>query len=703
MTRTPILFGAVLAVFAMLGCSRPPADTQTSLAPRAGRPAWVKEQGIVMVGNWEPLIFRLRLGGRYWGTDVIERWEAEHAETTIPRLKELGVNLIITNLHKGFGLKAEAEDIEATRKLTERAHEHGIRVGGYVGATMMAETFFAEEPDAPNWRQVNEWGQPFYYNAEQTYRFPACRNNPGYREFIRKVLRLGIQDLKLDLIHFDQMQWWPEPRSCRCSHCQEKFRAFLSRRYDDKLRRLRFGFTRLDDIAPPPFGLWSPPIPFPQLQDPLMQEWTHFRAQSLAGHYADFDGYIHSLNPEVALEGNPNLNFAMNKGFMQGEDLGQLLEHGDIVWSESPHHAAWTPDGRLVSKIRAFKAVRIMGKSLFVYSGNSMFGAQSPPELMMAEAIAFNDMNLGMVGDPTADGTSLSAGARRYIDFFHSRAKDLVHTTPIADAAVLRSFNSIEFNPGRCNVSTVLFEQTLIQSKIPFALIFDRHLKELDRYKVLVLANQEALSDDQVALVREFVRNGGGLVATDDSSLLTDWRRRRSKFALADVFGVELPPPASAENKPLRTTFGKGRVVYIPRIEPAVPPPPPQMTYDFANEHWKLPKNWRDLAAAVSWAAGDRLSVSVEAPLSVTLELAEQKDTGTRLLHLLNYDVSKPLANIPVSVLLPAGRTLGEVTLESPDEDGRQTLNFTVREGVASFRIPKLKIYDLVLLRIQTP
>ena len=27
-------------------------------------------------------------------------------------------------------------------------------------------------------------------------------------------LRLGVEDMKLDLIHFDQMSWWPEPSSC---------------------------------------------------------------------------------------------------------------------------------------------------------------------------------------------------------------------------------------------------------------------------------------------------------------------------------------------------------------------------------------------------------------------------------------------------------------------------------------------------------
>ena len=166
--------------------------------------------------------------------------------------------------------------------------------------------------------------------------------------------------------------------------------------------------------------------------------------------------------------------------------------------------------------------------------------------------MAYNDMNLGMVGHVTSHGVDLTAAAQKYVNFFHAHAKDLVDTQGIADAAVLRSFASVEFNPARSLLSSLLFEQTLIQTKIPFDIISDRHLNDLSKYKVLILADQDALSDEQVNTIREFVRHGGGLVATEETSLRNDWRRQRDRFGLADVFGIDRPGPA------VRQIFGQG-------------------------------------------------------------------------------------------------------------------------------------------------
>jgi hypothetical protein len=102
------------------------------------------KEGIVMVGNWEPLTFIRRRGGQ--SMEELENWPLERTEEVTRKLHEQGVTLVVTNLHKGFGLKTEAADIEATRRFTAYAHQHGLRVGGYIGASMMFETFFAEEP-----------------------------------------------------------------------------------------------------------------------------------------------------------------------------------------------------------------------------------------------------------------------------------------------------------------------------------------------------------------------------------------------------------------------------------------------------------------------------------------------------------------------------------------------------------------------------
>ena len=661
--------------------------------PLTQRPAWLK-QGVVMVGSWEPATFILRRGGQE--TNAREIWKAERTAESIRRLKELGVNLVILNLHKGFGLKAEAADIQATREFVKLAHPYGIRVGGYIGSTMGYETFFAEEPAARDWMQIDEFGRPIYYNQEQTFRYAACRNNPGYKAFVEKLLRIGIEDIKLDLIHFDQMQWWAEPLSCRCRYCKEQFTEFLQARYQDPERtHLRFGFSDLSHMAPPPYDIAAGAVRFAELKNPLMQEWAIFRAASIARRYAEYDEFIHRLNPEVALEGNPNLNLALNQGFTNGSDYSLLLQHGDIVWSEEPNHAAWTEDGRIISKVRSFKVVRIMGKSLFMYTGSRYGGltADSPPELRLAEAMTYNDVNLGMVGDLMPAGAELTLPAQQYIRFFHSHVKDLADTVSKAEVAVLRSFASIELNPARANASTVLFEQTLLQNKIPFDIIFSRHLDQLKRYKVLILANQDALSDEELAHIRAFVDKGGGLVATENAALLTEWRLRRPRFGLADLFGIDAP-----SSQPLQRLAGKGRVVYLPRIAYSTEPPPPNLNYRFTNEHWKLPKNYPELLAAVKWAAGDQLTLSVQAPLSVAAELVEQESSGNWLLHLVNFDYTRPVDNVSVKLRLPEGRVLKEAMAETPDGPAAVMLKATLSEGVVSFQVPRLRVYSLVRL-----
>jgi hypothetical protein len=270
----------------------------------------------------------------------------------------------------------------------------------------------------------------------------------------------------------------------------------------------------------------------------------------------------------------------------------------------------------------------------------------------------------------------------------------------IADVAVLHSFPAVEFNPSQSLLSTVLFEQTLIQTRVPFDIIFSKHLNDLGKYKVLVLANQDALSDQEVADIRKFVENGGGLVATERSSFLTDWRLIRWKFGLAEVLGIDVPPTPDQPNEVIRREFGKGRAAYVPRLEFSTNPPPPQMNYYVSSDYWTLPKNYQDLVDAVTWAARDELSVTVDAPKSVTLELAEQRSTRTRLLHLVNYNFTQPVRNLAVSLRLPPGVRVQEILLDSPDGEGSAKLKFSPTQGgLISFTVPQLKLYDLILCR----
>ena len=155
------------------------------------------------------------------------------------------------------------------------------------------------------------------------------------------------------------------------------------------------------------------------------------------------------------------------------------------------------------------------------------------------------------------------------------------------------------FNNDRPQVSFVLSSQTFIQARVLFDILFDDHLRDLSKYKVFMLADQECLDDDKIALIESYVFGGGGLVATEYSSLYTEWRLRRPDFGLKKLFGVTAPPwkGRGVAEKPMnggavRNPFGAGRVVYLSEMKPTIEKPP---AVAMTSEYWNCPvtgANW---------------------------------------------------------------------------------------------------------------
>jgi hypothetical protein len=262
------------------------------------------------------------------------------------------------------------------------------------------------------------------------------------------------------------------------------------------------------------------------------------------------------------------------------------------------------------------------------------------------------------------------------------------------------------FNNDRPQVSFVLSSQTLIQGQVLFDILFDEHLKDLSKYKVLVLADQECLDDGKIALIESFVYGGGGLVATEHSSLYTELRLRRPDFGLKKLFGVTAPPwkGRGVAEKPMnggavRNQFGAGRVVYLPEMIPTIEKPP---AVAMTSEYWRLPSNWRELVEAVRWAAGGQLSLNIEAPLTVIPQVTAQRQEGKLLVHFLNYDgLRTPLVeNITTDLRLLDGMQVKEVSLLTPDEPGITKLNYTSGSRRVKFSIPHLETYSLVTVQL---
>jgi hypothetical protein len=680
------------AAVPQLVSARGEAEIPASM-PRA---RWLKNGLIDAGGTHEPYIFVVRRGGPR--LDARQEYEREQSEDLIRRLKEQGVEVFHTHLYKGFGMAAERPEMEDTRRAAGLAHGLGFKVDTYIQwNTMMYETFFAEEPRAKDWIQRDIDGRPILltYGFQQSYRYRPCFSHQEYRDYLKRIVRYAVEEVHTDFIHFDNFDLNVEPDSCHCAECVEGFRSFLKAKYAPEVRRERFGFENVEFVNPPQWNRENRPEKMEIIFDPAIQEWVDFRCQLMADALRELALYAKSLNPEVAIEINPHGITGANRAWESAIDHARLLKWTEVFWTEEENLPRVAPDGRLISKIRSYKLARAFDNILLTYIAGD--------PVAMAECLAFNQ-TLGYVGEDP-----LNPDMRRYVDFYRNHRELYVGSRDVANLAVLRSYPSITYNNARAQLSAILVEQALIQARLPFHLIFDEHLGDLSKHKVVVLPDSECLSDEQLRLIRSFIEQGGGLVVTGQAGLYDQWRRLRVEPGLRGLADQPLSARAYEETveggadlggPPVRKEVGKGRVAYFPAVEFDGALPEPEPYFAISNRFWKRPKNWAEIVEGVRWTAREEVPLRVDGPEYLVANLLDQPDQRRRILHLVNYN-AKNVSEIPgVSVWcgLPHGAAAKQVALYSPDEHKSRQLDFRLQGAGISFAVPKVETYTVAVI-----
>src|SRR3989442_6757517 len=183
--------------------------------------------------------------------------------------------LAIIHFYKGFGLEAEKEHEEDARKLASLLHKYGIRVGVYIGSTIAYETFLAEKPEAADWFVPDFQGRPVFYD-DQTFRKRVYFMHPGYREYMKRVIRHAIERLQADEIDFDNTSMQAQAPIFQHPLAIEDFRNYLANKYPREVLEKRLGFSDVRYVLPP---RWDKPLR--TINDPLFQEWADFRCHQL--------------------------------------------------------------------------------------------------------------------------------------------------------------------------------------------------------------------------------------------------------------------------------------------------------------------------------------------------------------------------------------------------------------------------------------
>lgn len=669
--------------------------------PEPKRPSWISK-GIVCVGSWEPLPWIYRKNWQTYSTatalsgSVAESvFRRERSEATAIALKAAGVNLVISSFQKGFGVANEKETMQEAAEWGQLLHKHGLKMAVYVSALLLYEDLYGEFPEAKDWHRVLYDGTPDVY-ANDGYRYRAFLNHPGYVTFMKRVCELAVK-AGADMIVFDTVNQTREnhhPLSARM------FRDWLKAKYptDDRWF-FRTGLHNREWIKIPHYPDITAPATFDQS---IMQEYIHFKTESYTNYAAEMKTFVQSLNAECAVFFNSGGSGIVGRNIMvrHNADLARLLKWLDAFSTESRDVSEYTADGGLISKIRTIKVAQLANS---VHTCNNWTDMprgpvlempRDDPRLRFAESMAFNRFWLGLMGFP-ADMERMPESGRRYIRFFWNNRELLGEGPTATDVAVLRTFASMAFSNYATHRETMLAEQALIQGQMPFDIISDQNLDDLSKYKALILADQECLSDAQVDTLRQYVRDGGGLIATANTSMFDHWRRQRARFGLHDVLGFDLPSRAGGKAV-IQRRFGAGRAAYIQELIPRIPVPP-RRSFDLS--YWAPPTNAAQLLAAVRWVGGS-LRWHITAPPFVVPEVYHQAQPDRYVLHLINYNCWRQptVNNINIRLRTENAGKFRRVTTVSPDEDTPVASKVRPSADGLTFVVPNLAIYSITTI-----
>jgi lysophospholipase L1-like esterase len=683
---------------------------QSSLRPAepppsaSGRTKWERraneKQALTKGATWfnhEPLAFLLRRGGGNSDT-IVEDYERQHEPEQIRRLAAAGVSHAgLIHFYKGLGLKAEGPDIDKTRRTVEVAHSYGMKVTASIAGTMFTETFYAEVPEARGWEQRDAFNLPVPYTQLQSFRHYACPHEPAYRDYLRRVLKIAVQEVKADQIMFDNVMLQPEPRSCHCARCATAFRDFLRLRYPDAAAAFRrFGLADTGAIQLPEWNDPAAPDTVKTIDDPVLQEWVRFRCESLAGHANELYDYVKKLNPRVAVGFNIKGLYSSNRLWTNAVYHPLFASRCDMLTLDtSGYDSRIDPTGgALVSQIRSYKMAQRLGMNVDEVVSD---------ELHAAVHTVFNRpkglTGVGYVGGPFAFGAhNVFTPALEFFREHYDRYFTNVQTS--ADVAVLRTWASTAYSVSANYVPLTLTEQVLIQHHVPFDLLHEEEIDRIDAYPGVILAGQDCVSDAQLAKLLHYVRAGGTVFATEDTGRYNERREVRRTHPLfpARTEGrgriVLLPNPAASDSTAL-IAGGDGDLEITGGVEPRV--------RRFAPQQWVLPRNHAAIADAIARGLPRPLTLIAEAPLTTVVEVVTRPETAETIVHALNFDRKQATAPFALSIRKAAPGAVTSVTVLSLDADEPQPLPFRDAADTVTFTMPANRLHTMAVIAQTRP
>ncbi len=454
--------------------------------------------------------------------------------TELARLAhDLGANVLVIFARDGWGRvfyrggEVGPEHSKMVGDIVRDAVKEGRKLGVKVVA-MVAHTanrwLYRKHAE---WAQINARGEtillehvPYHEEGYEPEWPQMCLNSP-FKDFIRKEV-LEALELGVDGIFLDSFRYQPDyERSCYCEWCRRRFKEEHGYEMPEK----------------------------PDWRDSRWRELWDWRYRVVVERLKELHALVKSRKPDALFMYNSHPGGWAGRTNRVVEEGRDYLDAVFAECSEADHQ----PPGFITEMVKLTKAMLGGGKT--VWASRNYFHLyrtvvpSTPLNIRqgLRETIIAGGSPWALIfsNSYAQDRTALNAIKEVFEE--HKRIEEYLDgAEPIPYAAIVVS-NITRDHYGRDRPEHYVdevrgFYYALKHEHVPVDFIAGRDLtsEHLRKYSVVILANTVCLPDNALEALNEYVRGGGGLIATYLTSTCGDGCVERYEFGLADVLNARL-------------------------------------------------------------------------------------------------------------------------------------------------------------------
>ncbi|MHB9032805.1 MAG: alpha-L-fucosidase [Anaerolineae bacterium] len=413
---------------------------------------------------------------------------------------------------------------------TQVGHQHaslhgrdifGEVVNGFHQRSLDVIAYFSLIYDDYNYRRNADWRMVLASGegAAEKNRYGICCPNSPYRDYAAAHVRELCTRYKFEGIFLDMTFW---PVVCYCPHCQKRF-----------MQEQGKSLPRIINWEDP---TW---VAFQRSREAWLVEFARYITET-----------IRQVAPEVSIQHQASTytlpwrfgvtdRLALENDYLGGDFYGDALQ------------------GSVVRKLFHNMSPNLPQEFMTSFSTNLQnHTAKKSKELLQAKASACLADGAAFLFIDAIDpvGTVNPATYARMSSVFDQTKpyEAFIGGAQVQDVAIYLNTEA-KFDPADNGKTVddpglshhlphvdavVSVARTLKENHIPFGVITRNSLPDLQRFRLIILADMPALSQAEAEAFRAYVQAGGNLYASRYASLLDNKGIRHADFALSDVFGV---------------------------------------------------------------------------------------------------------------------------------------------------------------------